>query len=338
MKHEGIEYTRPSLSATLAAIFFGNMFLNGVLAFAALTWAASHYGLLTHAYVVGAAYMVYILLSKARINGGRSSWVCRSDYFKALLAYFDMRVIAAPLPEQGGPYIVCCHPHAIHGIGMMQLVYEYSDLYKTPGWGQWRHRMVGLVASILFYLPGVREIFLLTGYRDVSRHTMEKALRQGNSVYLIVGGEAESLLSQPGTDKVVLAGKRRKGFVRMALSSGAPLVPCYMFRNTDTFNTSRFMMPFRKWLSKRFQICLPIFWGRWFSPTPLNVRMTVAFGPPVPLPAGYTIPRHAHSPAVPHEVVDAYHEAYIAALHQLFEQHKAAAGYPASRKLEVLEA
>jgi hypothetical protein len=67
--------------------------------------------------------------------------------------------------------------------------------------------------------------------------SIRSTLLAGQSVYIIIGGEAESLLSAPGTDRVVVAGPRRKGFVRLALEANAELVPVYMFHNTDTNDT-----------------------------------------------------------------------------------------------------
>lgn len=113
----------------------------------------------------------------------------------------------------------------------------------------------------------------LRSYRDASRRYAERALAEGNSLYLCTGGEAESLLSEKGKDKVVLS--HRKGFIRLALSYGADLVPTYGFGNTDTYATYGFGLKFRLWLSKNFQIALPLFHGRWLTMTPYPATLTV---------------------------------------------------------------
>lgn len=46
----------------------------------------------------------------------------------------------------------------------------------------------------------------------------------------------QSLYARPGHHELVL--KRRKGFVRIALQSGAALVPTYSFGENDTFRTA----------------------------------------------------------------------------------------------------
>lgn len=176
-------------------------------------------------------------------------------------------------------------------------------------------------------------MFLWGGYVDARRAVLDRALRAGKSVFLLPGGEAESLLSARGTDRVVAGGEGRRGFVRLALDTGAPLVPVYTFHNTDTyFADAGFAAGFRRWLSRRWQVCVPVFVGRWGTPTPVNVRLTVAVGDPVPLPA--PVPRDADGHVTP-GAVDAYHRAYLAALVALFHARKAGAGYPPGRLLEV---
>ena len=199
-----------------------------------------------------------------------------------------------------------------------------------------RGTLMGVVATVLFYIPVVREMFLWGGYIDARRAVLERALRDGKSVFLLPGGEAESLLCERGTDRVVAGGEGRKGFVRLALDTGALLVPVYTFFNTDTYAADPALFAgLRRWVSRRWQVCLPLFVGRWGTPVPFNVRLTVAVGDPVPLPLAHgRVPRDADG-RVPPDVVDAYHRAYLEALVALFHKHKAGAGYPPGRRLEV---
>ena len=175
-------------------------------------------------------------------------------------------------------------------------------------------------------------MFLWGGYRTATREALHAALKSKHSVYLLVGGEAESLLSERGTDRVYAAGAGRKGHVRLALATRSPLVPMYTFHNTDTYSTNvRLGAGFRRWLSRVAKVCLPIFWGRYWTPLPYNVQLTVAVGDPVPLPAETP----ANDDAARAAAVDAYHAAYLAALVRLFHTHKAQAGYPPERKMEI---
>ena len=91
--------------------------------------------------------------------------------------------------------------------------------------GEWarrfpKHHMVGLAATIIFYIPILREIFLWSGYRDAGRHVAQRALKHGHSLYICTGGEAESLAtvqgSQRGTLRCVLAWPQQSVHVRTA--------------------------------------------------------------------------------------------------------------------------
>ncbi len=54
---------------------------------------------------------------------------------------------------------------------------------------------------------------------------------------LAIGGATESLYAGPGTMDLVL--RRRKGFVRVALQTGASLVPVINFGENDVYSTIR---------------------------------------------------------------------------------------------------
>ena len=65
---------------------------------------------------------------------------------------------------------------------------------------------------------------------------------------LAIGGASESLYAAPGTYDLVLGS--RKGFVRIALQTGASLVPVLNFGENELFNTIR---PQAKSGLRRFQ-------------------------------------------------------------------------------------
>lgn len=56
----------------------------------------------------------------------------------------------------------------------------------------------------------------------------------GNAVMIVVGGAQEAFHARPKNYTVVL--RRRKGFVRIALQTGAPLVPVISFNEVDIYN------------------------------------------------------------------------------------------------------
>lgn len=98
-----------------------------------------------------------------------------------------------------------------------------------------------------FYFPAARELYLSLGKSTASAESLTALLNQSNdpehtsnrdgftstAVGLIVGGEREQRLSANDAYKFVL--KSRKGFVRIALRTGASLVPAISFGENNTF-------------------------------------------------------------------------------------------------------
>jgi hypothetical protein len=72
------------------------------------------------------------------------------------------------------------------------------------------------------------------GCVDASASTAHYNLRKGRSILIYVGGEEEQMLTTYGKHIVYLKG--RKGFIKLALQYGAPLVP--LVRCTHSTNES----------------------------------------------------------------------------------------------------
>lgn len=69
-----------------------------------------------------------------------------------------------------------------------------------------------------------------------SNNPIDRSNRDGyssNAVGLIVGGAREAFISVPNMYKCYL--KKRKGFIRIALQTGASLVPAISFGENETY-------------------------------------------------------------------------------------------------------
>lgn len=161
------------------------------------------------------------------------------DFFYAGLEYFPMKCIPwskdAELPPTK-QYVIASHPHGIHCFSLMMFTSIGSDFdMKFPGLVG--NSLTGIVATVIFKIPIVRELFLFMGYVDASRSVASQVLAKGRSLFVCTGGEEESMYTEFGKDIVVL--KKRKGFIRLALSYGADLVPVYGLGVSDLY-TVRF--------------------------------------------------------------------------------------------------
>jgi 1-acyl-sn-glycerol-3-phosphate acyltransferase len=184
-----------------------------------------------------------------------------------------------------------------------------------------------LAATVIFRLPLVREFALWTGCIDASRAVASKALRAGRSILVLPGGEAEQIRTVHGKEKVYL--QRRKGFIKIALRHGVPIVPVYVFGASDYYHTWFLGYGLRLWIMKKLGICITLAFGLYGSTLcPMPVETTIVFGKPLDV----TI-KAAGAPS-DKEVVDA-HQQFCEALRKLFDKHKKSLGY-GDRQLEIL--
>ncbi|KHJ83831.1 diacylglycerol acyltransferase [Oesophagostomum dentatum] len=130
-------------------------------------------------------------------------------------------------------YIVACHPHGIISMAVFAnfATYGTDKNEKFPGI---RFNVCTLTSN--FKTMFRRELFLLMGFIDASKESIEYVLKgkeTGRAVVLVVGGAEEALDAHPGYHVLTL--KSRRGFVREALKTGAYLVPVYSFGENDLF-------------------------------------------------------------------------------------------------------
>lgn len=113
----------------------------------------------------------------------------------------------------------------------------------------------------------------------------------------------------------------RKGLAKLALRTGAELVPCYLFGNNQALSLWYDQGGSLKRLSRKLGFALILFWGRLGLPLPWRVPIVGALGAPIPTPpcAVAAEPSDAE--------VEALHAALVVAMRQLFDAHKARYGW-----------
>ena len=185
-----------------AVVFhIGNMFSLFLLYGGIICSIAYHFGVLTYVLIAFVAYYITVVRSKAHFTGAKESPSFRASSLQTtVLDYFSMDITLDFEKETMDPtrrYLLGIHPHGIHCWPMIMWSCTKSAWYKMFPWFD----CGGLVASVLFYVPLVRELFLSLGYRDASYKSALKLLKS-RSLYLNPGGEAESLETEQGTEKV----------------------------------------------------------------------------------------------------------------------------------------
>lgn len=138
---------------------------------------------------------------------------------------------------------------------------------------------------------------------------------------LIVGGAQEALYSRPDNYRVIL--KKRKGFVKIAIKTGAPLVPVITFGEVDLFDQSNNdpgtkIRAYQDFVKKWTGVAPAFFYGRGFSENsfgflPYRRPLTTVIGAPVEVVKNETPTQ---------EEIDAVHAEFSDALVKLFDDHK----------------
>ncbi|KIW51200.1 hypothetical protein, variant [Exophiala xenobiotica] len=187
-------------------------------------------------------YLLYILLiSEDSTNGTlsrRSNWLRRSKFWSAFASYFPARLHRTVELEPTRKFIFGYHPHGIISHGAFAAfgteALGFADLFP------------GITNTLLtldtnFRVPLYRDYALAMGLASVSRESIENLLSRGGhngegmgrAVTIVIGGARESLDAKPHSLRLVL--KSRKGFVKLAIRTGADLVPVLAFGENELY-------------------------------------------------------------------------------------------------------
>jgi 1-acyl-sn-glycerol-3-phosphate acyltransferase len=276
-------------------------------------------------------YFTYTLtVGRYELKDGARSYEFSKNFFvfRAMRTFLRTE-INLPLPKEleqaekatNAQFLIAMFPHAV-----------WSDYHVSMD-GMWDIAFPNiygnirtLAASVLFRFPLVREWALWTSCIDASRSVAEQALYRGRTILVRPGGEAEQLRTTRGKEIVYL--RKRKGFLRLAMSKGVPVVPAYVFGASDYHHTSDTLFAPREWAQKRFGICFPLAIGYWGSLCPLPVKTVCVLGKPL------TFEMKKEGTPTSDEVDEA-HAKFCLALRELFDEHKKSAGY-ADREFEIV--
>ena len=187
-------------------------------------------------------YLIYVLFSKAAISGElshRSNFIRSLPIWSLFAQYFPARLHRSAPLSPTRKYIFGYHPHGIISHGAFAA-------FATEALG-FSQLFPGITNTLLtldtnFRVPIYRDYALKMGLASVSRESCENLLSKGGpnkegmgrAITIVVGGARESLDAQPHSLRLVL--KRRKGFVKLAIRTGADLVPTLAFGENELYD------------------------------------------------------------------------------------------------------
>ncbi|XP_051632230.1 LOW QUALITY PROTEIN: 2-acylglycerol O-acyltransferase 2-A-like [Manacus candei] len=266
-------------------------------------------------------------------RGGRPSpWVRGWTLWHHFRDYFPISLLRTAELDPGRNYVFGFHPHGVLAAGAFG-----NFCTEATGFGG---LFPGLSPHLLtlpcwFRLPLFRDYLMAGGLVSSEASSLEHLLskKKGGHVAVIApGGAPEALDAHPGGLRLQLL--RRKGFVRLALRTGTPLVPVFSFGENELFRQvpnppgSR-LRRFQVRLQRILGVALPLFHARGvfqysFGLLPFRRPIHTVVGSPLVLP---------RSPNPSEEEVELWHRRYLEKLDELFEGHKSGYGVPPERHL-----
>lgn len=119
-----------------------------------------------------------------------------------------------------------------------------------------------------FNIPFYRDYMMACGLCSVSRTSCQNILTKGGpgrAIAIVVGGASESLSARPGVMDLVL--KRRFGFIKIAVQTGASLVPTLSFGENELYeqvenNENSKLRRWQKKIQHALGFTMPLFHGR----------------------------------------------------------------------------
>jgi 2-acylglycerol O-acyltransferase 2 len=276
-------------------------------------------------------YLIHLSTSSAATNGKlayRSEYLRSLPLWKLFAGYFPVKLHKTFDLPADRKYIFGYHPHGIISHGAW-------CAFATNALG-FKEKFPGITNSLLtldsnFRLPFYRDWILAMGIRSVSKESITNTLTkggpnndgQGRAVTIVIGGARESLEAQPGTLRLILRG--RKGFIKIALRTGADLVPVIAFGENDIYDqlspkSHPIVNKIQKITLKVFKFTVPALHGRGV----LNYDVgLMPYRRPVNVVMGRPIRVDRKEGEQPTQAdIDNLHERYMQEVEKLYEAYK----------------
>ena len=236
-------------------------------------------------------------------------WWCKlTSMAEGLVEYMRAECIIEGDFRKETNYLLIYAPHGLFGVGLNLWA---KSLYETYG-------MVGMftVADVVLSLPLLRRLMVWWGANRVSAAEIRRSLATPyphNILMLQPDGVAGMFY---GTTHEQILLKKRLGFCKVALQTGAHLVPCYAFGANQMYTRYFNQHSLAARLSSALRTSLVFWTGRWgvpFGVIPNPVKLVVAVGAPLAV---------TKVAAPTNEQVEALHATFVSAMRDLFERHK----------------
>ncbi|KAL2010134.1 hypothetical protein VTN00DRAFT_5941 [Thermoascus crustaceus] len=292
-------------------------------------------------------YLIYISLFSTSATSGTLSR--RSPFLRSLrlwslyASYFPARLHRSePLPPTR-KYIFGYHPHGIISHGAFAA-------FATEALG-FSRLFPGITNTLLtldsnFRIPFYRDYALAMGLASVSRESCENLLTKGGTdgegmgraITIVIGGARESLDAQPHSIRLVL--KRRKGFVKLAIRTGADLVPVLAFGENELYEQVRsdqhpIIHKFQMLIKRTMGFTIPLFHARGVfnydvGLMPYRRPLNIVVGRPI------RVVQQQNRDQIDDAYVDELHARYVRELQRLWEEWRGVFAKERTSEFEIV--
>ncbi len=203
------------------------------------------------------------------------------------------------IPASGPALIVVNHSLATYDSGLLAAAVR-AQLGRNI-------RLLG--DRYMFRIPVFRDLAQAYGFVEGSQQNAEKLLNNGELVLVAPGGMREAL--RPSSRKYQLDIGDRKGFVRLAVRTGAPIILSACPAADDIYHV--IPSPVTDWVYNRHRLAAPLAVGVLGTPVPRPAKLVHYLDPPLAPPV--------HGTDVDPEQIDAFHARLEARLQAMLREH-----------------
>jgi 2-acylglycerol O-acyltransferase 2 len=288
-------------------------------------------------------YLIHLSFSTVASDGSlryRSEFLRSLPLWSLFAGYYPAELHKTHDLPPTRKYIFGYHPHGIisHGAWASFATNALGFSEKFPGI---TNTLLTLDSN--FRIPFYRDWIIAMGIRSVSKESIWNTLTRGGennegmgrAVTIVIGGARESLEAQPGHLRLIING--RKGFIKMALRTGADLVPVLAFGENDLYDqlspkTHPLVRKLQNFSLRVFKFTLPALHGRGIlnydvGMMPYRRPLNIVVGKPIKVIMSST-------PQPEQADIDRLHTLYVAELQKMWDTYKDQ--FAKDRKSEML--
>ncbi|CEL92277.1 unnamed protein product [Vitrella brassicaformis CCMP3155] len=214
--------------------------------------------------------------------------------------------------DRGRGYILVVHPHGAYPVCVLHAGGRHARQNDPVNF------FCGVFDPV-FFMPVLREWFLLLCARSVDRKNLDGLLKAGKSFAIAPGGVYEQIRTDADQEQTFFP--HNLGFIRLAAKYGVPLVPIYFFGQNQLLQTTEWSRWLAKWTYRHLGIPFQLTFGRFGLPwLPLpgflfhQAKVYIKSGRPVEVGPPDASPSE--------EKVERIFNEYLTALQELFDHYK----------------